>query len=294
MMSRLYVRLGLIGVALIFGFVTIWWANHVNIQRDVLFGEADGQKLLLDVYHQNFSLDSPLFGVKPAIILLHGGGWASGSKHELQELGSDLAKQGYVAFSVEYRFATINANHYPAQLDDVQRAVRWVRANARRYSIDPNRISAAGISSGAHLAALLGVLDTRSNDDPVLANYSSRVHCVVSWYGIFDLTQIFPITPLNMEQQVSHFIGVSRSSGASYQVASPISYIDQQTARFLLIHGEKDAVVPITQTYQFANALQNAGHIPVLMFFANEGHGILQSENIRDIRQQFLIFLSKC
>ena len=293
-MSRLYVRLGLIGAALILGFVTIWWANRVNIQRDVFFGEADGQKLLLDVYHQNFSLDSPLFGVKPAIILLHGGGWASGSKRELQELGSDLAKQGYVAFSVEYRFATINANHYPAQLDDVQRAVRWVRANARGYNIDPNRISAAGISSGAHLAALLGVLDTQSNDDLVLANYSSRVNCVVSWYGIFDLTQAFPTAPLDMEQQVSRFIGLNRSSVAAYQNASPISHIDQNTAKFLLIHGEKDTTVPITQTYRFASTLQNAGHTPVLWFFANEGHGILQSENIRDIRQQFLIFLSKC
>ncbi|MCW1968483.1 MAG: alpha/beta hydrolase [Anaerolineae bacterium] len=272
----------------------LWWANRVTVQRDVVYGEANGEKLLLDIYRKNLTLDYTLFGPKPAVVMLHGGGWASGSKRELQELGMDLAQQGYVAFSVEYRFVTPNSNPHPTQLDDVQRAVRWIRANAAHYQVDPAHISAAGVSAGAHLAALLGTTDTRVHLDPALTAYSSRVNCVASWYGLFDLTQPFPSTPPNMEEQVTRFVGSNRSNTDAYRKASPITYIDRNNAQFMLIHGELDSTIPISQTRQFAAALQNVSRPPILLTFANEGHGILHSANVTAVRQQFLTFLKGC
>ena len=98
-------------------------------------------------------------------------------------MGNFLARSGFVAFSVDYRLFNGTVNLWPAQLDDVQRAVRWIRANAAKYRVDPNRIGAFGHSAGAQLAALLGMEDTRDNSDPSLAKYSSKVQAVVDVSG---------------------------------------------------------------------------------------------------------------
>ena len=131
-------------------------------------------KLKLDVYEPDgFS------GKRPGVVVVHGGGWFSGDKGDPFYVAQCkcLADKGFVAYSINYRLAPVY--HYPAQVDDVQRAVRWIRANADTYHLDPERLGGMGDSAGGHLVSLLGTRDTRDNSDSSLAAFSSRVACVV-------------------------------------------------------------------------------------------------------------------
>jgi acetyl esterase/lipase len=161
----------------------------VQQTRDVVYGEVDGTPLLLNVVQP-----AEREAVGPAVVLFHGGGLVFGSRSDVLEPAAKLARAGYVTFNVEYRlFNEINgANPWPAQLDDAQRAVRWVRANAATYGVDPERVASYGHSSGGTLAAALGVRETRDDADPKLAGISSRVTCVVDLSGDTDLTIPYP------------------------------------------------------------------------------------------------------
>ena len=106
----------------------------------------------------------------------------------MSHMGQFLASYGLAAFAVDYRLLQGTHNRWPAQLDDVQRAVRWVRANAAKYGVSPNRIGAFGHSAGATLASLLGMEETRDNSDASVAKYSSKVQAVVDVSGPSDFT----------------------------------------------------------------------------------------------------------
>ena len=152
-------------VAQILGLILVLFCSgcvgqDLTIERDVQYGQVNGQKLLLDVYR-------PAAGqaLRPAVLFVHGGGWSMGSKENFKDEAMGLAKFGYVTFSIDYRLAADGRNLWPAQLDDTQRAVRWVRAHADKYHIDPQRIGALGHSAGGQLVAFLGTRDTRDNSD---------------------------------------------------------------------------------------------------------------------------------
>ena len=126
---------------------------------------------------------------RPRRCFFHPGGMADGDRTWMDDAAQGLVTAGYVAFTIDYRlFGGGTRNSWPAQLDDAQRAVRWVRTNAATYGVDPERIAAFGHSSGAQLAAFLGTRDTRDDADPTLADVSSRVACVVDLAGTMDLT----------------------------------------------------------------------------------------------------------
>jgi acetyl esterase/lipase len=246
-----------------------------SVIRDVVYGEVEGHKLLLDVYGANPNL------TRPAIIFVHGGSWSSGSKSDLGFAAAALARQGYVGFSINYRLLRNGKNRFPAQLDDVQRAVRWVRAHARDYGVDPQRIGALGASAGGHLVALLGTTDTRDNSDAALAPYSSRVQCVVDLYGPTDFTPA--LEPENLERlatdpspaarTVWEFLGPLPESADNYRAASPVAHIDKKSAPFLIFHGGKDALVPLDQSQRLDAALRKAGIESKLVVFEAAGHG---------------------
>src|ERR1700757_2948651 len=206
-------------------------SNNVQVESDVVYGKAGGQRLLLDIYRPAGPKK-----VLPAIVLVHGGGWSGGDKRDFRDLAMSLSQSGYACFSINYRLVTKAGNKYPAQLDDVQRAVRWIRANASKYGVDPNHIGALGASGGGHLVSLLGTMDTRNNSDPALAQYSSRVTCVVDMFGPVDLTVRFPVLPkANVEGIVVRLIGKARARAPkSYRNASPLFHINKKTVPFLI------------------------------------------------------------
>jgi acetyl esterase/lipase len=231
--------------------------NVVDTENGVVYGEADGQELILDIARPP-ARDDP----RPAVILIHGGGWTEylGSRLDMSMPALELAKAGYVAFNVEYRLLTSEpgVHMWPAQLDDVQRAVRWVRANAATYGVDPERIGSYGHSSGGHLAAMLGVRETRDNGDPDLAGFSSRVTCVADLAGDMDLTIPYP---QEMDNQIAINLlgGTPAEAPEAYRDASPIAWVDEQTAPFLILHGTNDTINPVAHSRTMEAALHEAG-----------------------------------
>lgn len=226
---------------------------RVSVHENVQYGEAGGQKLLLDVYEPAASNGQP----RPAVVLIHGGGWTSFDKSTMQGMGEVLARAGYVAFSVDYRLFHDSGNRWPAQLDDVQRAVRWIRANAARYEVNADRIGAYGHSAGGQLAALLGMEDTRDNSDPALARYSSRVQAVVDVSGPSDFTSDHDP---DGDTFLAAFLGADYSKDPkAWRDASPVFHVAKGDAPFLIFHGTRDENVPIAQSEELADRLKQAG-----------------------------------
>src|SRR5450755_2486951 len=125
----------------------------VSVQEDVLYGSVNGSQLRLDIYKPGTGDSGLQPALHPAVLLIHGGGWSSLDKSTMHTMGQFLARHGLVAFAVDYRLFQGTQDRWPAQLDDVQRAVRWVRANASTYGVKPEQLGAFGHSAGAQLAA---------------------------------------------------------------------------------------------------------------------------------------------
>lgn len=221
----------------------------------VTYSEIDGQKLEMDLYLPS----APATALRPAVLLVHGGGWEAGSRQDLAWLGQWLANNNRVAFSASYRLLREDGNKWPAQLHDVQRAIRWIRANAATYQVDPDRVGALGISAGGHLVACLGTMDTLDNTDPALAAFSSRATCVIDLCGPTDLTEDFRPKVARGEwcnQLVDKLLGNKTRAGA--REASPLFAVDSKSSPFLIVHGRKDDIVPFDQSERLHAALQAA------------------------------------
>ena len=245
----------------------------VKTENDVVYGTAGGAQLMLDAYYPATTPSK-----HPAIVLIHGGGWSGGDKKFYAPMGRALAAKGYSAFSINYRLLTSTANKYPAQLDDSQRAVRWIRAHADKYGVDPQRIGGLGDSAGGYLVALLGMRDTRDNSDAELASYSSRVQCVVDFYGPADFT--IPPDQANKNPVavfiIQNFLGKKAEEAPElYKSSSPIMYADKQASPFLIIHGSADPLVPLDQSERLYNALKAANVNVTLLSAYKQGHGFL-------------------
>jgi acetyl esterase/lipase len=239
--------------------------SQFSVEENVPYGEAGGQKLLLDVYDPAANGTA----LRPAVVLIHGGGWTSFDKSTMHGMGEVLARAGYVGFSVGYRLFHDPENRWPAQLDDVQRAVRWVRANAAKYRVDSGRIGAFGHSAGAQLAALLGMEDTRDNSDPALAAYSSRVQAVVDVSGPADFTTNHDSDGVAF---LTAFLGGDYAKDPeAWRDASPAFHASKSDAPFLIVHGTRDQNVPIAQSEELSERLQQAG-VPVTLIKVDDAH----------------------
>ncbi len=250
----------------------------ITVREGIEYGAADGTRLFLDVYLPNSNAAQKR---RPAVLLVHGGGWEGGSRRAdyMVELGRALARAGFVAFNIDYRLvrrpqgSEPAGNAYPAGLDDCQRAVRWVRQHADDYSVDPDRLGALGDSAGGHLVSLLGTQETRADSSPELAPYSSRVNAVVDIFGPADFTQPLPeidLAGVTPRQMVRNFVG---DDAAQIREASPIFHVNEKAPPFLIFHGIEDNIVPIEQSRRFQAALKQAGADVELVEFSGEGHG---------------------
>ena len=257
----------------------------VIAERDVVYGTSNGQTLRLDVYRPA----TPAAAPRPAVVFVHGGGWGAGDKREFTDGARGLAQQGCVAFSVNYRLARAGRSPWPAQLDDVQRAVRWIRANAQKYGADPRRVGAVGFSAGGHLVACLAARETRDNSDPALAAFSSRVTCAVDMSGPVDLVasdnpQADGIIANLLGGRNADLPGLARD-------ASPILFVDAQTAPVFIVHGRKDELVAVRHAEQFEAALRRAGVETRALIFDDEGHGLSNKANAERMIRESLAFL---
>jgi acetyl esterase/lipase len=237
-----------------------------EVNRGVVYGTAAETPLLLDLYRPPRRETT-----RPAVILIHGGGMWTGGRADMAQPARQLARAGYVAFSIDYRLVDAGAGHHrwPAQLDDVQLAVRWVRAHASAYGIDPELIGAYSWSAGGQLAALLGMRDTRDPTAP-LPHLSSRVACVVDLAGDVDLAAY--THPPALHEVIALLGGTWQEVPDRYRDVSPLSWIDRDTVPFLVIHGDHDDVVPLAQSQRLVAALRAAGVEARYVEVAGAGH----------------------
>ncbi len=235
--------------------------------RNVVYGVADGQNLLLDVYR------CPGPGPHPALLLIHGGGWAAGSKNDNAALAVGLVLQGFTCFSVEYRFAP--KYKHPAQVEDCARAARWVRAHAAGYNIDPARLGAVGGSAGGHLSLMLGVIQTgdyQAGDDPNRA-LPANVEAVVDLFGPADLTHVADLSKQALDILMNFFGGTFEQMPDAYADASPVTHVTKESAPTFMIHGDADTLVPLSQSQLMKAALDKVGVPNELVVIHKGGHG---------------------
>jgi acetyl esterase/lipase len=248
-----------------------------SLTENVVYNATGDQPQKLDVYlPEGLDTSQSLY---PAILFIHGGQWRSSDKVEEKGLAKKFAKAGFVGFTIDYHLA--DQYKYPQQLDDVQKAVRWVRANAATYKVDPQRIGALGVDMGGQLAALLGETDTRDNSDATLAKYSSRVNAVVTLFSPTDITSN-PATQQDgpFKDEVVNLFGQSPDAVADLaKSASPLYVIDAKTVPFLIFQGANNDLVPVDQSRQFYAALQKAGIDVKYVEMADENKGLSTKSN---------------
>ena len=205
-------------------------------------------------------------GPRPAVVYSHGGAWRSGDKEEgyaLQQLAVILTLRGITFVSLDYRLAP--AHLFPAPIEDVKCAIRFLRAHAAQYRVDSQRIGVIGNSAGAHLAALAGLADAQAGFDAgAYLNFSSAVQAVVNLWGPSDLTQL--------DEPGLHLIfGPTEDD---LRRASPVAYISAADPPVLSVHGDMDSTVPVTQSLVFHQALLANGVASQLLVVHNAGHAL--------------------
>ncbi|MFO0833561.1 MAG: alpha/beta hydrolase [Phycisphaerales bacterium] len=231
---------------------------------------------------------------RPCIVAIHGGGWAAGKREDLNFLISEAAKQGFVAATVSYRFTP--GFRFPAQIEDCAAAVRFLKQNAEKYGLDPDRIGAIGFSAGAHLAMLLAVggendgLGMKAADSPL----TGRVRASVAFFGPTDLSSrdFAPTTTQILNGLIGAddaIDGVSKVDRA--KKASPVTYVTKDDSPILMFFGTKDPLVPHTQAYGMLDAMTRAGVNGRAEIIANEGHGFKMPEMTRTLKDasEFLL-----
>ena len=227
-------------------------------KQTLVYGRAGGHDLPLDLYLPDASARGRGKGC-PVVLFLHGGGWRFGSKAEGEGLAALFTQKGIALASADYRLDSEAI--WPAQIHDAKTAVRWLRANARRYGLDPARIGVCGTSAGGHLAALLGTtpgvaaLEDRSEGTP---RESVRVRAVCSVSGPIDLG-IQPTTLVG-RYFVRHELGGSAPEKPDLvRQADPSLYVRGGEPPFLLVYGERDHLVLPEHARRLEKALRAHG-----------------------------------
>jgi acetyl esterase/lipase len=260
--------------------------QEVKVEENVVYATVNGTELHLDVYEPA----ERGAALRSAIVLIHGGGWIGADKGTMRGMGHFLARHGFVAFAIDYRLFHGKDNLWPAQLDDVQRAVRWVRANASKYGVSPEKMGAFGHSAGAQLAALLGMEDTRDNSDAALAKYSSKVQAVVDVSGPTDFTKDHDAESMAF---MTAFLGTDYEKHPEvWREASPAFRVSKDDAAFLIVHGTQDQSVPIEQSQELYEKLQAAG-VQASFIKVNDVHTFQTAEAKRELVFETLAFFSR-
>lgn len=246
---------------------------------DVTYRSMDDLDLKMDI-------TAPATGGPwPGILFVHGGAWTEGDK---EPLALNPAATGYVVASINYRLYP--AYRFPAMIEDVKCAIRFLRAHANRYNLDPEQIALIGHSAGGHLAALAGLADARAGwDVGPYGDQSSRVQAVIALSAPTDLTRRYPGW---VEELMGEVFGPEQMVSAS-----PVTHVGAGAPPFMIVHGEADPVVPVEQAHLLHQALLAAGVPSELVIMQNGGHGFeplggMPTPTMEQIFGMMLTFLS--
>jgi acetyl esterase/lipase len=233
----------------------------VKVERNLEYVKDGHERNKLDLY-----LSEKTEGAAPLVVWIHGGGWRRGSKDNCPLVW--LVPKGYAVASISYRFLQ-HAEH-PAQIEDCKAAIRWLRANAKKYNLDVERVGVAGASAGGHLAALLGVSAHAKELEGSGGNaeQSSTVQAVIDLFG-----------PL----------GIPSEGGRKGEV---LPFVGKDSPPFLIVHGDADKTVPIRQSEQLTEALKKAGASVTFERIEGAGHSGKEFQT-PEMRKEYLAFFDK-
>ncbi len=267
----------------------------VRAEKDIQYVTGGDESQRLDLYLPAKEIGKPL----PLIVWVHGGGWKGGNKNGCPAIG--YVARGYAAASVEYRFSQKAV--FPAQIQDCQAAIRWLRANSKKYNIDPDRIGVWGGSAGGHLVSLLGTSGGKKAFPVVGGNedQSDRVQAVCNFYGPANFNTVMQqaaddknvknIFKFNTPSDpysclIGANLGEDRQKG---DAVSPAHYVSSDNPPFLILHGTRDALVPFAQSAELASALQAKGVPVFFQKLPGAGHGgpVFGKPAISDLIQRF-------
>lgn len=224
-----------------------------EVRRDIQYGTANGKRLLLDAYLPAGE------GRRPAVVMIHGGGWRVGDKASWQPEAERLAARGWVAFSINYRLDEPSV--FPAEIDDAQAAVSWVRDNAAAYKVDPDRIAALGESAGGHLAAMLATL----------GEGRARIRVAAAWSPPTDLTAL---AGSRGDGWARPLLGCTRDTCPdTLAQSSPVNHVDGNDAPLYLVNSS-DELVPLSQAQALVRKLESAGVDHRLDVFGGNRHAL--------------------
>ncbi len=254
----------------------------VRVEADIAY-LADDRKEKADLY---FPKEIPANTKVPAVIWIHGGGFNDGDKAKGRETNfcREMVLHGYVAMSINYKLRRMAGQvTWPQCLHDAKTAVRWLRANADKFSIDPDRIAVAGGSAGGNLAAMLGVTGPTDGLEPA-GEGNTKVSCAIDFYGAVDLINY---------HDMKMFAKTRAEAPELYAKGSPITYVDAQDAPLLIIHGTKDETVALSQSETLAAKCKAAGLAHEMIVVPEGPHTFKLVEDGIDLRPQVFAFLDK-
>jgi len=251
--------------------------HEAAITPDILYAVHDGVELLGDLYQPNGVADAPV------LVAVHGGGFQVGDRKFYRHWGPYLARHGFAVFSIEYRLMKPGVRTWPGAVCDTRAAVQFVRGDAAKLGLDPNRIALIGDSAGAHLASMVALagdepLFSRDHQGDRHASVSCDVKAVLGFYGVYDMLAQWEHDQITRprDQITEKFLGgppmVNRKT---FFEASPLSYvtIDRNSTRFLLIYGREDDICdPVSQSERFLTALKQAGFFARTIVVPGAGH----------------------
>ena len=247
-----------------------WPRSGEKIIRNVVFSQPNNHPLRMDLYVPKTATPAPV------VVWIFGGSWKFGSKAYHVNL-RDLTRSGIAVAAIEYRLS--GTAIYPAQLQDCEAAVEWLRAHGAEVGIDPKRIGVSGESSGGHLAALLGTVEGKA-----------KIRAVCALYPPTDLITLGAKyeNPKQLSN-IDRLLGgrVSRKISLAKE-ASPLEHVSNDSPPFLLIHGANDTLVPLDQSQQFDEKLKRVGVESRLSVVPEKGHWfLLNPAQLSEVAQFF-------
>lgn len=261
--------------------------DSVEYEANVEFSKVAGETLQMNV-----ARPKGLAGPFPIVLCIHGGGFRAGTREGYNALCIKLAARGYVAATTSYRLAP--KHPFPAAVHDVKAAVRWLRANAARFGANPDRFGVLGSSAGGHLAQFLGVtmgVEEFEGDQDGKGG-SSRVTCVVNYYGPSDFTQSYGKS-VDAAEVLPLFLGGDLNTARQAHIrSSPLNWVTPHAAPTLIIHGTDDKYVAYEQATWMHDRLKACGVEVELLTLEGAGHGF-KGQDAERAERATMEFLSK-
>lgn len=249
-------------------------AQEVTVEKGIPY-LGPGRNELMDIYRPAVAKPEG----SPAILVIHGGGWVGGKRDQAreQQMGDVFAKAGFVAASIDYTLSEANTPSWPRNLHDCKTAVRFLRMNASRYGVNPQRIGVIGGSAGGHLSMLVAYTGDNPDLDPPgpYAKYSTAVQAVVNLYGV----------PLMDARHTGANMLKHLASDATYRAASPVTYVNRNSPPTLILHGTADKTVPIAWSDEFAQVLEQRGARFIYRRIEGAPHTFLIQSKFGDFRE---------